>query len=589
MRSLSFHLFLLLALLFAGLPAHAEDYSNLVERGEFFLAKGASYMPDAVRALEEAGEADPQRAAADARFVAAIAKAYLGVSRLTEAYHWILKLDRSGVKDKKVEGLKDHLLNEAGVGRLHLTARLPAFGVTGALKPEAETKLDGAGKKVLEKLNSFLQKPFSVGKEGLTLLVPEGKLTFSSNVPVGADGVYAKSFEIYAGDEVEQHLVAPFPTREGWKMVPGNRSVDLSWPSAEKVGSYRLTRAVGDRPAATLYEGADNAFSDKNAPPGIAATYTLLTFGGDGLLWGLSRIEATAKPPASAVSAKAHLNSELQVMLDWEIGDGSLDRLVIKKTERGEERTIVDQRGEEIVKSGEITDGPVTPAPVPQQVVYSVIAMVEGVEQNAQAKAVVLVPALASRIDSVKEQFTPDRVYVEWETFPRDAVAEGYHIYLLREPQGMGELMGTVKDAAAREFNYVPRTVEQANAKWKHLVIPYLGNRFLVDLASIEAYDKAPDGEMSRRLKRMRKIPNMILSWEPLTHATRYIVKVSGKKEFFVRENYVELTGLQANFTDAPGDVKVFALLSDGSLALVLTANIDYKRYNIEGTSGAEQ
>lgn len=576
-------LFVVVVALAAAGGARGEDYSNLVDKGEFFLAKGASYMPDAVRSLEQAAEADPKRAATDPRFVAAMAKAYFESSRLSEAYQWILALDEAKVSDPKVEALRDHMLKEAGVGRFRFTAKVPAHGVTAALKAAADTRLDAPSKKILEKLNLFLQKPFAIGKNGFTVLAPEGKLILESSAPIGQDGVFQKTFEIYVGDEIEQHVVAAYPARDQWRVKPGNRVLELGWPSADKA-SFKLARALGDKPMQVICEGTENSCVDNGTLPGVEAVYALYTYGEDGLLWSISRISATSKPPVTEVRAKAHFASDLSVLLDWELGDGSVDRLVIRKAERGEEKTVVDQKGEEIMRSGEITDGPIFPSAAPQPLVYTIEAQVEGEKEPARAKVALTIPAQVARIDSVKEQFTPDRVFVEWETFPRDGIAEGYNVYLLKEHNGMGELMGTVADASAREFSYFPKTMEQPAAQWKHRVVPYLGKKFLVDLVPIEARDKVPEKDMSRHLSRLRRIPNMILSWEAVPGVSRYVVRLTGRKEYIVRDTYIELSGLQANFTDTGGDIRVFALTDDGSLSMILSMSLAYSRYRVQET-----
>lgn len=570
--------FIVVAGLLAPGLAGAADYQDLLEKGEFFLAKGVSYTPDAVRVLEEAASVDGARAAGDPRLISALGKAYLGVGRYTEAYLWIERFLSGGLRGSKVEGLKDHLLNEAGVGRFRVFSALPAEGVTASFRAAADQRMDATAKKVLDKLNIFLAKPFDLTREGLTILVPEGRLVFECSMPLSAQGGYVKEIEIYAGDELEQFVVSSYPPSSLWKVRPGNRNVALTWPAVEKARSYRLTRSGEGEAQQVVYEGEGNSFTDVQAPPGQRVRYLLEVIGSDGLLWGLSSVLATALPPVSSIQARAHLNGELAVVFDWEVGPGSLDRLVIRKTERGEEKPVLDQRGEEILRSGQIVDGPVSVLAAPQVVGYEVEGLVEGDPVTAKSRVEVTIPAEVARIDAVREQVSSERVVVEWDTFPRDAVAEGYYIYLQREPTAVAELVGTVRDSGAREYSYIPKSVESL-AKVRHIVVPFVGGRFLVEPIPVEAKDKPPEIDMSRVLRRSRKLPSAVLSWAPYRAAVRYIVRVEGRKEFIVRENYVELTGLQPNIGEPVGEVRVFAVKSDGNQVPLLRMNVQYEKY----------
>lgn len=578
MRRLAF--FAALLVLLAPLGAWAEDYANLLERGEFFLAKGSAYVPDAIRALEQTAAIDEQRAAADVRFVLAISKAYISANRLSEAFLWLGRLEKSRVYDNRADAIKDNLLQESGVGRMHMKTKLPVPEFTGSLKVAPEgIKLDANGKKILEKLNQFLAVPRTIGPEGLTLLIPEGLLIFTSSASIGAEGVTETTFEMWVGDELTQNLVAPFPSRNALTVTPGNRSVAFSWLPAGAEFRYRVVRTVEGRLPETVYEGTDTAFTYKGAIPGDAATFKLLTLDKEGALHGLLAVTASAMPPVAQIDAQASFNQNLEILLQWHMGEGSVDRFEIHKVERGEEKTVLVQRGSEVIKDAELVDGPVRPAPQAHTVGYRLRAFVEGEDQPAETEVSVLVPPEVARVDSVKDRITPNRVDVTWETFPPDAVAEGYAVYLLRTRSSVGELVGRVKDAFAREYSYVPKFYD-TQARWTHMVLPYVGERILVDPLPVEASDEVPETAFSQRVRRIRKLPNFVLTWAPYKKTRRYIVRLGDKKEFIVKENYVEFSGLQSNVAESVNDVKVYALENDGTTVLLVEMKLEYKNYS---------
>ncbi len=560
--------------------ARAEDYVNSLDRGEFFLAKGSAYMPDAIRALEQTAAADEKRATGDPRFILAISKAYMGSNRLTEAYLWIQRMERARVYDNKVDAIKDHLLRESGVGRMLLKTALPIpeFISSFRVAPEG-IKLDANGKKILEKLNQFLAEPKTVGPEGLTLLVPEGLLIFNSSAPLGSEGVVEKTFEMWVGDELEQNLIAPFPPVHGdWKVTQGNRTVTHSWPSAGLGFKYRLVKVVEGRSPQIIYEGTETTATDGAAVPGLAVVYKLYTLSTDGSVKGLSAVTSSALPPVSGLKATASLNQNLEIILQWKMGEGSVDRLQIKKVENGEEKVVLTQKGQEVLREAEVADGPIVPAAAPRQISYVLEASTEGADAPAVDKVTVNIPAEVVRIESVRDRITPNRVDLSWDTYPDDGIAEGYAIYLMRDKTSTGELVGKVKDAFAREYSYVPKAYDP-QAHWTHMVLPYVGNRLLVDPQPIEASDKLPDVDFEQRIRRVRKIPNLILTWEPLKDTRRYLVRVGDKKEFIVQDTYVELTGLQSRISGSAYEVKVFAIENNGNMVLLLESRLDYKNY----------
>lgn len=579
----------LVLLLLASVAAHADEYQGFLERGEFFLNKGAAYIPDAVRAFEQAAETDAARAALDVRYVANVAKAYLGANRYTEAYLWIQRLEKTGNSDVKVDSLKDYLLKEAGVGRLRLVPAFPVQGFTGSFRvSEDGIKLDVSGRKVLEKLNQFLSVPQTLPREGLILLVPEGRLVFDASYPLGGEGVYQKIIEMWSGDEVEQHVVASFPQRDEWRVSQGNGAVTLGWPEGPKGAKFKVSRALQGGQAAILCEGVETTCSDVGATPGVPVDYILYTYGQDGLLLSISSITATSLPPVSAVAATLQLSPELNLELDWRLGAGSVSRLVLKKTDHSGEKTILDQRGEEIMRSGGIVDGPLPVLSASQTVSYTFEAYAGGDAPTALSTVTAVVPPEIARMETVRERFDGDRVYVEWDTYPKDGLAESYEIYLMREPNGMGELVGRVKDAFAREYSYVPRN-GAPTAQWRHIVLPYVGKRMLVEPVPIHASDVIPQMDLDRRMRKLKKPPNLVLSWDPYRGATTYFVQIGEKKEFMVRDTYVELTGLQSNVVDSDNLVRVYAPLNDGTKLLLLEMQLNYKRYSSEDKPEAEK
>jgi hypothetical protein len=566
-----------MVLVLCALTARAAEFDNLVEKGEFFLEKGNAYAPDAVRALEEAAQQDSARAGRDARFVAAVAKAYVRVFRYTEAYFWLQSVEREGKSTPQTDAVRDYLLNEAGVGRLRLTSAFPVTGMSAAFKPAEATRLDVAGRKVLEKLNEWFAKPRDLGPEGLTLLIPEGEYVLSANMAFDASERRERPVEVWGGDEKEVRVVAPYPSADQWKVLPGNRSAKLDWPPAAGM-KFRVSRVVAGTDPVVRYEGAEPGFLDSDVPLGVPVTYRLLTFGKDGDLVATSTVQAEAMPPVTEVWAEAALQNDLTVTFGWSIGEGTLDRLLVLRVgERGNE-VLLDVPGSQANRQGELHDGPIVPAPGEQTRTYRVEAWVDGEPQPALAKTTVVIPAEVARVENVTERISRDAISVEWSTFPRDGIAEGYAVYLIRRPGGMGELVGRVANAQAREFSYVPKGGEPS-AEWRHIVLPYVGKRFLVLPETITVSDEDPKTEFERRAKRRRQIlPDMALAWKPYPDAKRYLVRV-GENEMIVNNDYIEIAGLQTAIMAGQYAIEVFALPPGGQMVPILTIDLRYDNY----------
>lgn len=570
---------LLAALLLLASPAaRAADYLNLLERGEFFLEKGVAYAPDAIRSLEEAAAQNPALAASDPRLVAAIAKAYARTYRYTEAYAWLAGLERAGKASPQAETVREYLLNEAGVGRLRLTSRFPIVGMTASFSPMGQTRLDVAGKKALERLNEWLASPRAVGPEGLTLLVPEGEYVLASSHMLTTLEERERKVEAWAGDEKEVPLVADYPAAALWTAKPLNRSIELTWPQGEGL-RYRLNRTVEGQKSQLRYEGEKAAFTDTDVPLGVPVIYRLNTYGQAGDLLAVSSIQSMAMPPVASAGVEAALQSDLTIAVDWAVDEGSLDRvLVLRQGEQGEQ-VLLDLSGPALKREGSLRDGPFLPQPGEQVVTYRIEAWVEGETAPAAAKTTVLVPPEVARMEEVVERITPETVSVEWSTFPRDAVAEGYAVYLVKRAGGPGELVGRVVNAFAREFSYVPKT-PATSAQWKHFVVPYVKKRFLVEPEPLTMRDDEPSIDFEQRGKRRRQtLPDLALSWKPYPDTRRYLVRV-GDQEVITSNDYIEISGLQSRLQAGQRQVEVLAIPLSGVAVPILTLDLRYDLYD---------
>ncbi|PLX41538.1 MAG: hypothetical protein C0609_11020, partial [Deltaproteobacteria bacterium] len=192
----------------------------------------------------------------------------------------------------------------------------------------------------------------------------------------------------------------------------------------------------------------------------------------------------------------------------------------------------------------------------------------------------IIIPPQIARVDAVYEDREYDQVHIEWETFPKDALAEGYAIYSLGEERGViGELVGRVENAHAREYNYTPSKKIGEEYNLRHFVLPYIGERFLVKPFEEEASTEKPTLPFRKRLREGDgTIPNLALSWDGYEGATRYIVTIDGR-ERHITENYIEFKELQNLLMGENYKLTVEALLPDGNKAPVLSLDLDYTHY----------
>ncbi len=579
--------------------AFAADYENLLEKGEFFLQKGPAYAPDALRELESATRSSPQRAASDPRLINSLSKAYVKVQRFSEAYYWLAKLDASGNSNAEADGLKDYLLNEAGVGRFRLSSAFRVEALTASFVPTESTRLDVNSRKILEKLNRWLEKPFAITPAGLTLLVPEGEFIFNTSAPLGSDEKTSKKIEVWAGDELEQHIVARYPGGDEFLIMPGNRTIELSWPDTANA-SYKLLRTITDGKAVSVYEGTEAAFTDTALPVGTPIAYKLSTFGDTGELWAISEIEAMARPPVQDIWIEATLTDGLEVIISWSTDEGTLDQLILSRKSEEEDTVLFDLSGQDVVRHGEITDGPINIPPLGRAYSYKIEAWVNGEPGPATAQTIVNIPPEISRIesDAVSHSISGDQVVVEWQTQPRDGLAEGYEIYLKRDPKIPGELVGRVDAATAREYSYVLKKEldpDDEPMNWEYIVYPYIGDRYLIP-NEYELLDRTLDEDDTYRQAAKKpgaKIPDLFINWKPFIdpalnapgNVSRYKVHVNNRVFMASGLSQKELYNIQSELKSGGAKIIVEAVLKDGTLHKILTIDIAYERYRMGSDS----
>jgi hypothetical protein len=562
------------------LPAFPAEFDNLLEKGEFFNEKGSAYASDAVKMLEQAKEVDPARAKTDPRFVAAVAKAYAGVFRYSEAYMAIEGLDKAGKGNEKTAALMDFLLNETGAGRLRLINAVPYAGLTGTIEPINEARLDVSARKAVDKLKQYLSRPRELSPEGLTLMIPEGKFRITFSAPIDDKDTHSVELEIWAGDQLEQRLVSLYPEPKTVKVIPGNRTASFAWPPLEGAVSYRLQRKKASGQWEVRYEGEKEAFLDADVPLGETVGYRLYSLDKDGLPLAFCDLQAWAMSPVASATISASIESDLTAAVSWELAGGTLDRLVLLMKSETEEKTLFDLRGEEIVRAGEVSEGPLTLKPAEQTIKFRIEAWLDGADApSAFAETMLPVPPQVARIEEIGEEVRPDRITVEWSTFPRDALAQGYAIYVTGMKGVIGELVARVDNAHAREFSYVPRVELADNAQLRHFVLPYVGDRFLVMPTEFEISAEKPQIPFEKRARGGRtSIGDLALAWDPYPEATRYIVRVDDK-EVIIGEIYLELSGLQTKLLGKESKIRVFALNKDRQEVPILSVDLKYEHY----------
>lgn len=559
-------------------PGWTAAYESLVEQGSFYLERGATYGADAVRALEKAEQESPERAGTDPKFLAALARAYALTSRFTEAY-WVLdRWERLGALAPVGEALRARLLSESGLGRLRLSSAVPVGRITARLVPEEEERIEVTARKALDRLGELLARGLELTDGGVTLLVPEGRYAIACDGPLLYAPRDPTSVEVWAGDEGAVRLVAAAPDPAGWTISAGNRTVSLSWPPIAGA-AYELAREQGQGERSTVYRGAEPTFQDAGLPVGARVRYVLKTYGPQGDLIAVSSAEAQTMPPVSRLAAEARLGADLRVTVSWTLGQGAADRVrVVRKGPRSED-VVADVQERDAILKGSVTDGPFTPAAEKLGLTYRVEAWVAEAEAaSAEAEAPAEVPPLVERVTSVTQGVERGAVVLQWDTLPREGVAQGYAVFRQRGEGIVGELVGRVEDPFAREFEYAVEDPLKAS-EWRHFVVPYLGDRYLLDPEDVSFGGQVPEETLERRAARGRRPPNLALAWDAAPGAAGYAVKVGEGKEVFVKRPYLEITGLQSALMATTHEVKIYALDVEGRKKGLVTVQIQYEHY----------
>jgi len=557
-------------------PARGAGYENLVDQGLFYLSRGATYGPEAVRSLEQAREAEPERAGADPRLLGALARAYALTSRYTESF-WVLEgLEAVGPLGAEEQALRERLLSESGLGRVRLVSAVPVPALQARFEPAAGARLDVAARKALDRLEEFLSRGVRVGARGATLLVPEARYRLS----LRADALEAPrepvDLEVWAGDEVGVRLVPRFPEPDRWRVGARSRSVTLSWPALPGA-TYRLIRVLAGEER-IVYEGEAPAYVDSGLPVGAAVTYRLRCVSPAGEVVAASEVEAETLPPVSEVSGEAELGPDLRVRVGWSLGRGAADRVRVVREGREGEAVIAEVSGGEGIREGQAEDGPFVPLPDGQELRYRVEAWVEGDgDPAAVGRVAVDVPPQVVRVADVAESIDRGAVVVVWDTVPRDAIAEGYAIFRQKGPDLEGELVGRATDPFAREFAYEVEDPLTASS-WRHFVVPYVGERYLLDPEQTRVSGAVPQEGLERRHGKGEELPDLGLSWDPYPGARMYAVTV-GDREVLVKRPYVEARGLQNPLMSTDQRVAVFAVDPKGERVLLLSVDLRYGHY----------
>jgi hypothetical protein len=554
--------------------AHAASYDSLVERGQFYLRRGSTYGADAVRSLEAARDADPRRSRTDPALQSALAHAYVLTSRHSEAFWLLQEMEQAGPLEPAEARLRERLLGETGVGRVRVRSAVPVGRVSARLQPTAETRLDVAGRKTLERLNELLARGISPDAEGVTLLAPEGAYAFSC----ATEALYAPreplALEVWAGDEVALRLVPLYPPADGWSVAADSRSVTLRWRGLEGV-TYRLYRTApaGD---ALVYEGEQPGTTDTGLGVGASVEYRLELRDPRGELVAASLAQVETLPPVTAVAAGAEFTGDLTVRLTWALGPGAADRVrILRRGDGGGEQALGEV---DATPRGEWVDGPFLPEDRARDLIYRVEAWLDGVEQSAAAaEVVVAVPPRVQRVTAVGESIDRGVMVVGWETLPREGLAEGYAVYRQRSEGTLGVLVGRVRDPFAREFEYPVEDALDASG-WRHFVVPYLGDRMLFDPEWLHLDATPPEAGFGKRARSGYLPPDLGLSWDRYPGARNYVVVV-GDREDLVDKPYVEIDGLQNNLAASENPVEVFALGRDGTRVPLLRLQVEYLEY----------
>jgi hypothetical protein len=576
---------LLLALLLASSPVWGSGYGSLLDQGYFYLSRGATYGPEAVRSLEQARALDPDRAARDARLLGGLARAYAATSRYTEAFWALQGLEGLAPLGAEEQGLRERLLGESGLGRIRLGSAVPQSGLRVRLEPAPDARFDVAARKVLERLGELLGRGLGAGPEGVTLLAPEGRYRFAVEAPVLHWPREPLDLEVWAGDEVAVGLVPVFPEPSRWRVDPRSRSVGLAWPAVEGA-SYRLLRRLGEEEV-LVYEGPEPAHEDQGLPVGADVAYRLEVLGPGGALLAASSAAARTLPPVSQLRAEGILGDDLRAEVRWTLGAGAADRVRVVREDAGGDRVVLDLRAPEPLGRGRAVDGPFLPEPEARKLRYRVEAWVDGEEvPAAAAPAEAAVPPLVERVSEVAESIDRGSVVVGWSTVPRDGAAEGYAIFRQRGAGVEGELVGKIAEPFAREFDYEVSDPLAATA-WRHFVVPYVGDRYLLDPERLRVSGAVPAEGLDRRQRRGEALPNVGLSWDAYPGAQMYAVTF-GEREVLVKRPFVEASGLQNPLMGTENRVEVFAIDARGARVPLLALELTYRHYPRSQGQGGE-
>ncbi len=564
-------------------PGWAKGYQALLEEGLFYLTRGASYTPDAVRSLEAARAADPARAGTDRKLAGALAQAYVATHRYTEALWLVEALEAAGQGGAEEATLRTRLLGEFGLARLRLETAVAVGSLTGSLAPAEGTRLEVAARRALERVAEVVARGVAVPPPGIDLLVPEGRYLLRFDGDALAGPRQAVPVEAWAGEEAVVRLVPRFPPAAAWTRVPGPGSVALAWPELPGA-SYRLRRSLGDGAEEVVYEGSRPEHLDRGVPARDEARYRLEIMGPGGALLAVSGTSARSLPPVASAQLKGTLGEDLRAKLAWALGEGAVDRLLVVREERGGDQVVLELTAGAVSPRGEHKDGPHEPEATFRDVSYRLEAWVAGEESpSAVARTAVRVPPALERVTDVVEGVDRGSVVISWDAIPRDGVADGYAIFRQKSEDVTGELLGRVQDPHGREFVYPAEDPLKASS-WRHFVIPYRGERYLLDPTWLQVSGKVPAESLERRQRKGAPLPDLGLSWAPYPGARQYLV-TAGDKEVLVRNPYAEFNGIQNALMGAHQRIAVFALDGTGQTVPLLTVEVQYAHYprGVEG------
>jgi hypothetical protein len=383
--------------------------------------------------------------------------------------------------------------------------------------------------------------------------------------------------EIWGGDETALRLVPVYPDPSLWEVAPGSRSVALRWPAVEG-GRYELIRELGAA-RESVYAGSEPSFVDEGLPVGALARYVLKVTGPQGDVLSASSAVAETLPPVSRVSAEARLETDLRVSVSWALGGGTADRIrIVRKGPVGEE-VILDTRERDRIPSGAVSDGPFLPTVDRRALEYRVEAWVgAAAAPAAQGLAYTEVPPLVERVSAVVQSVDRGAVVVQWETFPREGIAQGFAVFRERGEDGEGELLARVEDPFAREFDYPVEDPVKASG-WRHFVLPYLGARYIPDPEALTIESSAAEESFESRVQKGAKIPNLAVHWDPYPGAIGYLVRAADGKEVALKRNYMEVHGIQNPLMGSSQQMGVYAVDRGGTLVELVTVESRFQHY----------